>query len=479
MRFIADLLLVVGIGAVAGTAAVSPGVAASVDGRSLHLALAFTTAVVAGGIAILGVVGARALRHPRPAWLGAAFGLYGLVTLFLTVLGPRSLTQAPGLLHVMMAANPAVVVLLLVARRPPLRLGAWGAGAGAALAATLAVALGVVGVAEPLVGTALGSRAPQIAVAYGWSAVGVLAIAAGWRRRAPAAWRVGLGISAIAAAHLLRLAQGVGVAEPDLAFSALQLIGVLAVLGGSVQHLHSEMNQLFSERDAQRAELREAARHALRAADLARERDHELANGLAGLSGIAFLLEQPRSETDGPALRAAVLAELSRLHGILARPVTAAGTGCYDAADVITELAVLRRAAGMQIEVDLEGDLRVNGDRARFAQALTNLLANCDKHAPGSPVRMRAHRDAAYAVVEVHDDGPGISPGTELAVLERGVTGSDTGGSGLGLHVSARLLGEQGGGLRVLSRRPGGRGFGVRLELPAADPALGRRSTEV
>jgi signal transduction histidine kinase len=61
-----------------------------------------------------------------------------------------------------------------------------------------------------------------------------------------------------------------------------------------------------------------------------------------------------------------------------------------------------------------------------------------------------------------------VPPGSEEEVLERGTTAAPTGGSGLGLHVSARLLRERDGNLRVLPRQPQERGFAVRLELPRA-----------
>jgi len=109
---------------------------------------------------------------------------------------------------------------------------------------------------------------------------------------------------------------------------------------------------------------------------------------------------------------------------------------------------------------------------------VTNLLANCARHAPGSPVRLNAYAADERVVVEVHDEGPGLPPGREQEVLERGTTAAATGGSGLGLHVSARLLRERAGDLRVLPRQPHERGFTVRMELPSGGHPGGAAAQE-
>jgi two-component system OmpR family sensor kinase len=311
----------------------------------------------------------------------------------------------------------------------------------------------------------------QVTIALGWSAAAVLTIVTGVRQRQPTTWRIGFGLAIVGAAQSYRTIAGVELAEPDLLFGGLALLGFFVVLAGSACRFRGVVTALFSERDRQRTELGEARRHAQLAADLAAERDHELANGLAGLSGIAFLLDQPADTINRPALRSAVLAELSRLHAMLLGPANGSGAPSYDAAAVVTELAALRRVAGTDIEVETDGDLRVAGERDALAQALTNLLANCERHAPGSPVRIWARRRDLDVVVDVRDEGPGIPRGTEKTVLERGVTVGAAGGTGLGLDVSARLLDEQGGSLRILPRRPDQPGFSARLALPTPDRA--------
>jgi two-component system OmpR family sensor kinase len=361
-----------------------------------------------------------------------------------------------------------------VVRHPPLRLGAGGPWVVAAACAALAGTVGAAASRWPAVVDTLASAPVNVATTFGWCVLAALTIGTGLSWREQPTWRVGLGLSLIATAHLHQLFSGLGPGTPDLLFTALHLIGLLGVLSGSVIRFHDEMTLLLSEREQQRVELTEAARHARRAADLAAERDHELANGLAGLSGIAFLLGQPAAGAERPHLRSAVLSELSRLHALLACSPDSAAVGSYDVGRVVTELAALRRATGMDIAVTVEDRLEVTGDRNAFAQVIMNLLANCERHAPGSAVEIRAWRCQDRVAVEVRDDGPGVPQGTEEQVVRPGVTLGPRGGTGLGLGVSARLVAGQGGELRVVPRKPGQRGFTVRLELPLTQR---RRST--
>jgi two-component system, OmpR family, sensor kinase len=448
-----------------------PAVAAA-GPRSSHLVLTYATALVAGAITVVGALGTRTLRHRRLTWLGAAFLLYGAVGASLTVLGPATLHASPGLLAAYLTALLVFCALLLATlSRGPVRLATgwpWlGAGAGAVLAAVV----GAAAARWPVLTDLLDSPAPTGGLALGLDVAAATTLVAGHRRGDRATWRVGAGLGVLGAARTFQVLAGLDVADADLRLAGLRLLGVVVVLAGVAGRLGEDVLRVVSQRDEHQAAARQLASEAdRRAAELAEvrraveraaERDHELANGLAGLSGVAYLLDQAA----GGMLPAALRAELERLLGLLARPTGDRPGRGYDVARAVAELALLRRATGMDIDVETDGDLRVDGDRDALAQVLANLLTNCARHAPGSPVTIVATRRDPYVVVEVRDQGPGIPEGAERLVLSRGYS---TGGSGLGLDVSARLLDRQGGHLRILPRPPGRPGFAVRLELPAA-----------
>jgi two-component system, OmpR family, sensor kinase len=289
----------------------------------------------------------------------------------------------------------------------------------------------------------------------------------GARDEDSATWRVGIGLMVIGLSHTYRVAAELQLTVAGLGFLTMQLVGGIAVLGGLVRRLRGEVIMLTSQTDRQQTELQEASDGLRRAAEQSSERSHELANGLAGLSGLAFLLEDPAARQDMPALRTAVVSELSRMHALLVEPEGARPRD-FDVADLVTEAALLHRGRGMDIRIVTDGLTSAYGDRAAVGQVVTNLLVNCERHAPGSTVRIHiaGTRDQVLTVVE--DDGPGVPVGAERAVVQRGSSGANSIGSGLGLHVSARLMESQRGSLQVLPGAPGRRGFAVRLELPTS-----------
>jgi two-component system OmpR family sensor kinase len=122
----------------------------------------------------------------------------------------------------------------------------------------------------------------------------------------------------------------------------------------------------------------------------------------------------------------------------------------------------------------------VAGDEPRLRQVVTNLVDNALSHTPpGSPVTVRLSRTSLdgrrSAVIEVSDEGPGLTPEQAERVFERFYR-TDTarsrarGGTGLGLSIVAAITAAHGGTVRVDSQPDQGTTF--RVLLPLA-PALG------
>jgi two-component system OmpR family sensor kinase len=466
VAFVADLC------AITAVALLVPAVANRLDPSTVHLAATAITVGVLAGVAVVGAAGGRAHGDGRFAWIGSALALFALVCLPLSVLGPFTLRQTNALLLTLVVAQIVVAVLLLLGGLVPGRPGRVVPWVVSGAGLLLSVVAGTVGERIPL------ENLPQEAtirgaVVVGWSIAALTALRNGLRRRDSAVWRVGLGLAVMAAAQLHEAVVRASFAEPTVVAAALWLVGATGALAAALRSLRRSVTGLISEREQQRAALHDAVAQVERVAALTRERDHELANGLAGLAGIAYLLDQPveQATRDGGALRSAVLAEITRLHAMLARPASLPDAAprtftSLDVAAVLTEVVALHRASGHDIELVVDMPLRAQADRDAVVQVVTNLLVNCARHAPGSHVEVRARQDRDRVIVEVRDDGPGAPPGSEDALVEEGVTGAGTGGSGLGLAVSRRLILEQDGDLRVLP--VDGAGFLVRFTLPAA-----------
>jgi signal transduction histidine kinase len=117
------------------------------------------------------------------------------------------------------------------------------------------------------------------------------------------------------------------------------------------------------------------------------------------------------------------------------------------------------------------GNLRLRADRQRLLQILVNVLGNANKFIPpGGSISVRARRAAdGDLIVEIEDNGPGMSPEEiETAWAQFGrVADSLTTveGTGLGLPLSRSFAELHGGRLEIESAK--GKGTILRLTLPA------------
>ncbi|MGH3611800.1 MAG: sensor histidine kinase [Pseudonocardia sp.] len=196
------------------------------------------------------------------------------------------------------------------------------------------------------------------------------------------------------------------------------------------------------------------------------ERDHELRSGLAGLGGVTKLLEMSPADEERALLHASVTAELARLRAML--DDVGADAASYAVAPVLHSQIALHRSMDMDIRLAADPDLWAVGSHRHLSQVISNLMANCARHAPGSPVWIRATRLDDRIRIRISDCGPGIAPGWKELVFERGACGPTTGGTGLGLHISRRLLEANGGALSLAPSAPG-RGATMVVDLPGHD----------
>ncbi len=130
------------------------------------------------------------------------------------------------------------------------------------------------------------------------------------------------------------------------------------------------------------------------------------------------------------------------------------------------------RFPGCTVEVALDEVLPlVNGDAVLLRRAVDNLLDNARKYSPpGSLISLRACARRGAVVVEVRDRGDGIAP-EDLARLFTPFFRADpsrarkTGGVGLGLTLSRRIVEAHGGTL--VAESAAGQGTTMTITLPA------------
>jgi two-component system, OmpR family, sensor kinase len=118
--------------------------------------------------------------------------------------------------------------------------------------------------------------------------------------------------------------------------------------------------------------------------------------------------------------------------------------------------------------------VEVSGDRGALRQVIDNLLANVRAHTPqGTRTTVRVGRDHRDAVLEVTDEGPGITDQQAASVFERFFRSDpsrsrDTGGAGLGLAIVASIARAHGGRASAAARPGGGALF--RIVIPSVEP---------
>lgn len=120
--------------------------------------------------------------------------------------------------------------------------------------------------------------------------------------------------------------------------------------------------------------------------------------------------------------------------------------------------------------VDGPGTPEVLGDEARLRQVLGNLMSNALQHTPeGSRITLRVGTIDADSVLEVADEGPGMTQEDAQRVFERfyrtdSSRARASGGTGLGLSIVDSLVYAHGG--RVAVRTAPGEGCCFRVSLP-------------
>jgi len=130
--------------------------------------------------------------------------------------------------------------------------------------------------------------------------------------------------------------------------------------------------------------------------------------------------------------------------------------------------------------------LYVNGDPTRIVQCIGNVLANAAKYTdPGGAIRVQVRSEGSMALIEVSDNGMGISPDLLPHIFDLFVQGDRTldraqGGLGIGLSVVKRLVEMHEGEISAQSAGLGqGATFEIRLPLVARPQLLTPDATSI
>jgi signal transduction histidine kinase len=225
-----------------------------------------------------------------------------------------------------------------------------------------------------------------------------------------------------------------------------------------VQPLVDDLNALLGERD-------DAVRRAVaKAGDLA----HGLKTPLAVIANEADRIDAAGQHQSAASMREQVLRMRRQLDYHLAHARAAASSRAAEPLAIrpsvdalVRTLARLHADRQLSITASIDPDLHVRVQRPDLDEMVGNLLDNACRWATRL-VQIEAVRSGDDVLIAIEDDGPGLDPAQQVAVLRRGIRADESGtGSGLGLSIVRELAAEYGGSV-TLDRAGLG---GLRAEL--------------
>lgn len=131
-----------------------------------------------------------------------------------------------------------------------------------------------------------------------------------------------------------------------------------------------------------------------------------------------------------------------------------------------------RRSTEHPISVELQDDLLMaRMDSRLIVQVIINIVNNAVQYTPpGSPIRVSARKQGRQVLVEIADNGPGISDEDKDRLFDMFYTAGNTRGDGrrglgLGLSLCKSIVSAHGGVIEVRDNSPHGTIFSFTLPL--------------
>lgn len=258
------------------------------------------------------------------------------------------------------------------------------------------------------------------------------------------------------------------------------------------------MTALLQRQDATiRAQLEALGRKNQELDAFTRRVAHDLTGPLAPMRGYLTLVRRSGAVKDAGALEMLELCESSAVRmgelieallrfcraGTRSEPTVAELDTAVST--LLLEVSQTAAAQGVALERELEPGVAVDCPGQLLQIIAQNLLSNAVKYSAGRPearVRVRVATEGADAVLEVTDNGMGMSEATRATLFQPFVRAAEAQrlpGHGLGLATVKRLVDAHGGTISVRSRQGEGTQVTVRFARVSRDAGLAPTARKV
>ena len=244
-----------------------------------------------------------------------------------------------------------------------------------------------------------------------------------------------------------------------------------------VQELAIAFESMMQDLAKTQANLTRAAKLAV-VGEMAAAMSHEVRTPLGILRSSAdLLLRELTLSKDGKEVLGFIIAETERLNRLVSTLIDSARPRlpqfiAVDLAGLITKIiAMLRGQAeskNIELILELSESVIAEIDHDLFTQVIMNLVLNAIQILPvGGQIVIRLYQHQDAAIIEVADNGLGISDANQAHIFEPFFT-QRSGGVGLGLAVVRQIVQAHDGDIRYSSSKFGGAQFTITLPIQRA-----------
>lgn len=218
-----------------------------------------------------------------------------------------------------------------------------------------------------------------------------------------------------------------------------------------------------------------------------RKLGHEMRNPLAPVQNAALIIQKSHDDERTARAVQAILGQVKVLQRMADDLMEVARLDAHqvelqvevvDVRDVLREACVAFSPVAARKNIELatlqpDGSLPVRIDKARFQQAIANLIGNAIKYTPErGHIWIKTTQEGGDVVVRIEDTGIGIAPDMLPRLFDLFSRGKDAqelapGGMGIGLAVVREIVELHGGDVQARSAGTG-KGAEFTVRLPAA-----------